>query len=160
MLTPSAWYIKKTHTLTYFWSLQKVLKIFMLPYFHFPFRLEELQVSDNELRSLDSALHLPRLRSLVAARNLVTTFGASNVMAPEEDKPEYRSPLTNVDLRHNRLKGSIILGNYEVRWWERKNTLPILKVTSFLEIQMYLRALCFCCTTQANIRNKKNVIKL
>lgn len=77
-------------------------------------RLEELQVSDNELRSLEPALQLPRLRSLVAARNLVTAFGASN-MAPEEDKPEYRSPLTNVDLRHNRLKGSIILGNYEVR---------------------------------------------
>lgn len=36
-------------------------------------------------------------------------------MAPdEENKVEYRTPLTNVDLRHNRLKGSIILGNYEV----------------------------------------------
>ncbi|KOB75746.1 putative adenylate cyclase [Operophtera brumata] len=77
-------------------------------------RLEELQVSDNELRSLDLALRLPRLRNLEAARNLITNFGASNIMAPEDDhKSEYRSPLTNVDLRHNRLKGSIILGNYE-----------------------------------------------
>lgn len=35
-------------------------------------------------------------------------------MAPEELKSDHNSPLTNVDLRHNRLKGSIILGNYEV----------------------------------------------
>ena len=32
----------------------------------------------------------------------------------EENRGEYRAPLTNVDLRYNRLKGSIILGNYEV----------------------------------------------
>ena len=37
-------------------------------------------------------------------------------MAPDdENKSEYRAPLTTVDLRHNKLKGSIILGNYEVR---------------------------------------------
>lgn len=36
-------------------------------------------------------------------------------MAPdEENKTEYRAPLTSVDLRNNKLKGSIILGNYEV----------------------------------------------
>lgn len=34
-------------------------------------------------------------------------------MGPEESS-EYEAPLTSVDLRHNRLKGSIILGNYEV----------------------------------------------
>lgn len=78
-------------------------------------QLEELQVSDNELRSLDNVLQLPRLRSLTAARNLVTTFGSNNhrQMTPDEEKLETRSPLTTVDLRHNRLKGSIILGNYE-----------------------------------------------
>lgn len=36
-------------------------------------------------------------------------------MPPEdENKSEYQAPLTTVDLRHNKLKGSIILGNYEV----------------------------------------------
>ncbi|KAL0849253.1 hypothetical protein ABMA28_013585 [Loxostege sticticalis] len=78
-------------------------------------QLEELQLSDNELRSLDCVLRLPRLRTLVAANNLITSFGLCNTkMAPDdENKTEYRAPLTSVDLRHNRLKGSIILGNYE-----------------------------------------------
>nr|XP_012549953.2 protein phosphatase PHLPP-like protein isoform X1 [Bombyx mori] len=78
-------------------------------------QLEELQIGDNEIHSIDHILRLPRLRTLSAARNLITNFGNSNrKMAPdEENKVEYRTPLTNVDLRHNRLKGSIILGNYE-----------------------------------------------
>ncbi|RVE50452.1 hypothetical protein evm_004877 [Chilo suppressalis] len=78
-------------------------------------QLEELKVGQNELHSLDCVLKLPRLRNLEAANNLITHFGKSNIqMAPnEENKSEYRAPLTNVDLRHNRLKGSIILGNYE-----------------------------------------------
>ncbi|XP_075992360.1 PH domain leucine-rich repeat protein phosphatase isoform X1 [Anticarsia gemmatalis] len=79
-------------------------------------QLEELQVSDNELRTLDCVLRLPRLRTLVASRNLITSFGKNNSapMTPdEENKSEYRAPLTTVDLRHNKLKGSIILGNYE-----------------------------------------------
>ncbi|XP_047515769.1 protein phosphatase PHLPP-like protein isoform X1 [Pieris napi] len=78
-------------------------------------QLEELQVSDNELRSLDFVLQLPHLRIIVAARNMITNFGmGSRPMSPsDESKCEHRSPLTNVDLRHNRLKGSIILGNYE-----------------------------------------------
>ena len=45
----------------------------------FIFRLEELQVSDNELRSLGCVLRLPRLRTLVASRNLITSFGVSLV---------------------------------------------------------------------------------
>ncbi|XP_049867275.1 protein phosphatase PHLPP-like protein isoform X2 [Pectinophora gossypiella] len=79
-------------------------------------QLEELHVSSNELRSLHCALQLPRLRSLVADNNLITSFGADNSsgMGPEqENKSEHHAPLTTVDLRHNRLKGSIILGNYE-----------------------------------------------
>ncbi|XP_045520572.1 protein phosphatase PHLPP-like protein isoform X4 [Pieris brassicae] len=46
---------------------------------------------------------------------MITNFGmSSRPMSPsDERKCEHRSPLTNVDLRHNRLKGSIILGNYE-----------------------------------------------
>ncbi|KAG6452536.1 hypothetical protein O3G_MSEX007684 [Manduca sexta] len=79
-------------------------------------QLDELRVSDNELQSIDCVLRLPRLRILIAARNLITRFGPVNnkKMAPDDDsKSDYRGPLTNVDLRHNRLKGSIILGNYE-----------------------------------------------
>ncbi|CAB3231001.1 unnamed protein product [Arctia plantaginis] len=79
-------------------------------------QLEELQVSDNELRSIDCVLRLSRLRILVASRNLITNFGEVNAaqMPPEdENKSEYQAPLTTVDLRHNKLKGSIILGNYE-----------------------------------------------
>nr|XP_034828845.1 protein phosphatase PHLPP-like protein [Maniola hyperantus] len=79
-------------------------------------QLEEINVSDNELHSLDYILRLPRLRTLVAARNLINHFGSNNInqMGPgEENRSENRAPLTNVDLRHNRLKGSIILGNYE-----------------------------------------------
>ncbi|KAJ0181889.1 hypothetical protein K1T71_002611 [Dendrolimus kikuchii] len=78
-------------------------------------QLEELQVSDNELRSLDSVLQLPRLRTLSATRNLISSFGSNNnkQMTLDEEKSEYRSPLTTVDLRYNKLKGSIILGNYE-----------------------------------------------
>lgn len=41
------------------------------------FRLEELQVGDNELKSLDFVLQLPRLRILVAAHNMITTFEVS-----------------------------------------------------------------------------------
>ncbi|KAJ2953669.1 hypothetical protein O0L34_g1284 [Tuta absoluta] len=79
-------------------------------------QLEELRVSENELRSIDCVLNLPRLRTLVADHNLIQRFGANDciAMSPEqENKTEYRAPLTSVDLRHNRLKGSIILGNYE-----------------------------------------------
>ncbi|XP_052747068.1 protein phosphatase PHLPP-like protein isoform X2 [Bicyclus anynana] len=79
-------------------------------------QLEEINVSDNEIHSLDHVLRLPRLRNLVAARNMIKHFGINNPnqMGPgEENRSEYRAPLTNVDLRHNRLKGSIILGNYE-----------------------------------------------
>ncbi|XP_050362366.1 protein phosphatase PHLPP-like protein [Nymphalis io] len=79
-------------------------------------QLEEINISDNEISSLDYVLRLPRLRTLVAARNLIRHFGSNTPkqMGPnEENKCDYRPPLTNVDLRHNRLKGSIILGNYE-----------------------------------------------
>ncbi|KAM3964724.1 LOW QUALITY PROTEIN: PH domain leucine-rich repeat protein phosphatase [Aphomia sociella] len=78
-------------------------------------QLEELYVSENELKSLDCILKLPRLRTLVADHNLITTFGSGNLQMglEEENRTEYRAPLTSVDLRHNRLKGSIILGNYE-----------------------------------------------
>ncbi|KAL4708090.1 hypothetical protein ACJJTC_009869 [Scirpophaga incertulas] len=79
-------------------------------------QLEELHISDNELTSIQSALRLPRLRTLIATNNLITSFGedAISQMAPdEENKSEHRAPLTAVDLRYNRLKGSIILGNYE-----------------------------------------------
>lgn len=31
-----------------------------------------------------------------------------------DDDKEPRTPLTSVDLRNNKLKGSIVLGNYEV----------------------------------------------
>ncbi|KAI5633984.1 leucine rich repeat domain-containing protein [Phthorimaea operculella] len=79
-------------------------------------QLEELRVSENELRSIDCVLSLPRLRTLVADHNLIQSFGTNDctAMSPEqENKTEYRAPLTSVDLRNNRLKGSIILGNYE-----------------------------------------------
>ncbi|XP_059060408.1 protein phosphatase PHLPP-like protein isoform X2 [Achroia grisella] len=78
-------------------------------------QLEELYVSENELISLDCILRLPRLRTLVANHNLITTFGSGDLQMglEEENKTEYRAPLTSVDLRHNKLKGSIILGNYE-----------------------------------------------
>lgn len=46
-------------------------------FYVFIYRLEELQLSDNELRSLDCVLRLPRLRTLVAANNLITSFGVS-----------------------------------------------------------------------------------
>ncbi|KAG7311444.1 hypothetical protein JYU34_002486 [Plutella xylostella] len=77
-------------------------------------QLEELVLNDNELRWLDPVLRLPRLRTLQAARNLIVSIGESNIipMGLEEEK-EQRAPLTAVDLRHNRLKGSIILANYE-----------------------------------------------
>nr|XP_021184043.2 protein phosphatase PHLPP-like protein isoform X2 [Helicoverpa armigera] len=98
-------------------------------------QLEELQVSDNELRSVDCVLRLPRLRTLVATRNLITHFGPSNKppMAPDdENKSEYRAPLTTVDLRHNKLKGSIILGNYEhlVSLDISHNTVEVLVVSA------------------------------
>ncbi|XP_060800359.1 protein phosphatase PHLPP-like protein isoform X2 [Amyelois transitella] len=82
-------------------------------------QLEELNISENELKSLNCALKLPRLRTLNADHNLITNFAVntsdkSTVMGPEDqNKNEHRAPLTSVDLRHNRLKGSIILGNYE-----------------------------------------------
>ncbi|XP_013168495.1 PREDICTED: protein phosphatase PHLPP-like protein isoform X1 [Papilio xuthus] len=78
-------------------------------------QLEELQVSDNELKSLDCVLRLPRLRTLVAVRNMITSFeNNSRQMGTEDDnRSQHRAPLTTVDLRHNRLKGSIVLGNYE-----------------------------------------------
>ncbi|XP_038206413.1 protein phosphatase PHLPP-like protein isoform X1 [Zerene cesonia] len=78
-------------------------------------QLEELQASDNELKSLDCVLRLPRLRIIVAARNMITNFGITNTRTStgDENKCDHRAPLTNVDLRHNRLKGSVILGNYE-----------------------------------------------
>ncbi|XP_037977122.2 protein phosphatase PHLPP-like protein [Plutella xylostella] len=77
-------------------------------------QLEELVLNDNELRCLDPVLRLPRLRTLEAARNLIVSVGESSIipMGLEEEK-EQRAPLTAVDLRHNRLKGSIILANYE-----------------------------------------------
>ncbi|CAH0725872.1 unnamed protein product, partial [Brenthis ino] len=79
-------------------------------------QLEEINVSDNEIQSIDCILRLPRLRAVIAARNSIRNFGSNNStqMGPgEENRGEYRAPLTNVDLRYNRLKGSIILGNYE-----------------------------------------------
>ncbi|XP_053605143.1 protein phosphatase PHLPP-like protein isoform X2 [Plodia interpunctella] len=82
-------------------------------------QLEELNVSENELKSIDCALSLPRLRSLIASHNFVTSFGVTSSEHPgamgleDQNKGEHRAPLTCVDLRHNRLKGSIILGNYE-----------------------------------------------
>ncbi|XP_032529862.2 protein phosphatase PHLPP-like protein isoform X1 [Danaus plexippus] len=79
-------------------------------------QLEEINVSNNEIKSLDCLLRLPRLRTVVAARNLITQFGVNDTSQMgflEENKSEYRAPLTNVDLRYNKLKGSIILGNYE-----------------------------------------------
>ncbi|XP_073941818.1 PH domain leucine-rich repeat protein phosphatase isoform X1 [Choristoneura fumiferana] len=76
-------------------------------------QLEELQVSDNELQTVECALRLPRLRNLFAARNLITNFGRNAKHMGLDDDKEPRSPLTSVDLRNNKLKGSIILGNYE-----------------------------------------------
>ncbi|KAI8427934.1 hypothetical protein MSG28_002265 [Choristoneura fumiferana] len=81
--------------------------------FYSNFRLEELQVSDNELQTVECALRLPRLRNLFAARNLITNFGRNAKHMGLDDDKEPRSPLTSVDLRNNKLKGSIILGNYE-----------------------------------------------
>ncbi|CAK1603079.1 unnamed protein product [Parnassius mnemosyne] len=79
-------------------------------------QLEELQISDNELRSLDCVLQLPRLRTLVAVRNMITSFEKNNsrsMCLDDENRPQQQAPLTSIDLRHNRLKGSIVLGNYE-----------------------------------------------
>ncbi|KAI8427933.1 hypothetical protein MSG28_002265 [Choristoneura fumiferana] len=73
----------------------------------------KLQVSDNELQTVECALRLPRLRNLFAARNLITNFGRNAKHMGLDDDKEPRSPLTSVDLRNNKLKGSIILGNYE-----------------------------------------------
>ncbi|KAI8427939.1 hypothetical protein MSG28_002265 [Choristoneura fumiferana] len=75
-----------------------------------PQALEELQVSDNELQTVECALRLPRLRNLFAARNLITNFGRNAKHMGLDDDKEPRSPLTSVDLRNNKLKGSIILG--------------------------------------------------
>lgn len=78
-------------------------------------QLEEINVSDNELTSLKYILQLKRLKFLDASRNLISSLeDTDNPMGPEEERSDdYRAPLTCVDLRHNRLKGSIILGNYE-----------------------------------------------
>ncbi|XP_063617590.1 protein phosphatase PHLPP-like protein isoform X1 [Cydia splendana] len=96
-------------------------------------QLEDLQVSDNELQSVDCALRLPRLRNLVAARNLITHFGhiESAHMGPDDNK-ESNSPLTSVDLRNNNLKGSIILGNYEhlVSLDVSNNSIEVLMVSA------------------------------
>ncbi|XP_068621344.1 protein phosphatase PHLPP-like protein [Battus philenor] len=79
-------------------------------------QLEELQINDNELKSLDCVLRLPRLRTLAATRNMITSFENKNLRqmgSDEENRTQQRAPLTSVDLRYNRLKGSIVLGNYE-----------------------------------------------
>lgn len=52
-----------------------IIKNILLRYF----RLEELQLSNNELRSIDCVLLLPRLRTLIAAGNLMTTFGVRKI---------------------------------------------------------------------------------
>lgn len=35
-------------------------------------------------------------------------------MGQDNESRSHRAPLTTVDLRHNKLKGSIVLGNYDV----------------------------------------------
>ncbi|OWR44506.1 PH domain leucine-rich repeat-containing protein phosphatase 2 [Danaus plexippus plexippus] len=98
-------------------------------------QLEEINVSNNEIKSLDCLLRLPRLRTVVAARNLITQFGVNDTSQMgflEENKSEYRAPLTNVDLRYNKLKGSIILGNYEhlVTLDVSQNSIEVLVLSS------------------------------
>lgn len=54
-------------------------------------------------------------------------------MAPdEENKSEQHSPLTTVDLRYNRLKGSIILGNYEVSFADMSEDVELVTNSVFL----------------------------
>lgn len=48
------------------------------------FRLEELQIGDNEIHSIDHILRLPRLRTLSAARNLITNFGVLKINSLEQ----------------------------------------------------------------------------
>ncbi|XP_072936705.1 protein phosphatase PHLPP-like protein isoform X2 [Epargyreus clarus] len=102
-------------------------------------QLEELQVSDNELKSLDNVLRLPRLRIIVANRNMIANFGSTHAkhLISGEEKPEHRAPLTNVDLRHNKLKGSIILGNYEhlVSLDISYNTVEVLVVSALRSLR-------------------------
>ncbi|XP_041976425.1 protein phosphatase PHLPP-like protein isoform X2 [Aricia agestis] len=76
-------------------------------------QLEELYISNNEIQSVEWALRLPRLRTLVANQNLIKQFVPAATMVLGEEYKDSSAPLTNVDLRHNKLKGSIILGNYE-----------------------------------------------
>ncbi|CAG5037252.1 unnamed protein product [Parnassius apollo] len=47
---------------------------------------------------------------------MITSFENTNsrpMCLDDENGPQQRAPLTSIDLRHNRLKGSIVLGNYE-----------------------------------------------
>lgn len=53
-------------------KLSNIMNIFFI-------RLEELHVSDNELKSLDCVLKLPRLRTLVAVRNMITSFEVNHI---------------------------------------------------------------------------------
>lgn len=49
-----------------------------------------------------------------------------------DDDKEPRTPLTSVDLRNNKLKGSIVLGNYEVSSVYQKSLRTPKKKISFL----------------------------
>ncbi|VVD01794.1 unnamed protein product [Leptidea sinapis] len=69
--------------------------------------LTHLDISDNKISELPEEMcRLLQLEELQVNSSRSTCASDSN-------RCEHRAPLTNVDLRHNRLKGSIVLGNYE-----------------------------------------------